>query len=81
MPATSRGPAVSNLGFEHWLQVRCRELALGVDLGFERLSVLCALALRLFDLVSARGDRASCRDRGGGERELEPSFDLFGDPV
>ena len=68
-------------GIEHRLQVRGRELALGVDLGLERLGVLCAVALRLLDRVLTRGDRTSCRDRGRGERELQLPFDFLGDSV
>ena len=66
---------------EHRLYARGREPTFGFDLGSHGMGALCALALRVFDRVLTCGVRASCRDGGYGERELELSFDFLGDSV
>ena len=68
-------------GIEHGPQALGREQPLGVDLGLRGSGGLLALASGLLDRVLASGDRASCGDRGGGERELQLALDLLGDPV
>ena len=68
-------------GLEHGAQALGREQPLGVDPGLRGGGGLLALVSGLFDRVLARGDRASCGDRRGGERELQLALDLLGDTV